>query len=333
MKSRKPVILKPYGNAKREEHLFSDVAEVRNPQCDSEEDLATAVAEADLLIADVDIQVSRRVLEKSTRLRGIMACSIGVDYVDLQAATENGIYVANLPDYCANAVAEFAIGLLFALARHITQGAHCAVNDDWNGRRRLKGIELFGKRLGLIGFGKIGRLVGEKAAGLGMEVSYFRRTRGAVSPVPSCRPCETLDELLESSDVVSIHTPLNDETKGLISHPALARMKRTALLINVSRGGIVDEEDLYRALEEGEIAGAALDVLAVEPMKGRHPLTTLENVLITPHMAWNTVEAKKKAEDSIVEQVRQMLAGQAPTHLVNAGVVPRARAQGRKTGP
>ncbi|MEN6368474.1 MAG: NAD(P)-dependent oxidoreductase [Thermotogota bacterium] len=325
MTGKKPVLLKPYSSAEREQRAFSDVAEVRNPQCPTEKELAAAVADADVLIADVDIQVTRSVLAGARRLRGIMACSIGVDYVDLQAATEFGIYVANLPDYCINAVAEFAIGLAFALSRHIPQGVDCVRAENWNGRRVLKGLELRGRRLGLIGLGKIGQLVGQKGLGLGMKVSYFDPLIGAKSPVTGCVSVASLDELLVSSDIVSVHVPLSEKTRGLISYDLLARMKPSALLINVSRGGIVDEADLYRALKEKRIAGAALDVLAVEPIEPKHPLATLDNVLITPHMAWNTEESKANSEDSIVEQVHQLLEGRAPTHLVNRGVVPHGR--------
>ncbi|MCX6093581.1 MAG: C-terminal binding protein [Candidatus Bipolaricaulota bacterium] len=325
MAGKKPVLLKPYSNAEREQRTFSSVAEVRNPQCRNETELAAAVADADVLIADVDIQITRSVLAGARWLRGIMACSIGVDYVDLQAATEFGIYVANLPDYCINAVAEFAIGLAFSLSRHIPQGADCVRSENWNGRRLLKGIELRGRRLGLVGFGKIGQLVGQKGLGLGMAVSYFDPLVGAKSPVAGCAASATLGELLAGSDVVSIHVPLSEKTRGLISYDSLARMKPSALLINVSRGGIVDEAGLYRALKEKKIAGAALDVLAVEPIEPKHPLTTLDNVLITPHMAWNTEESKANSEGSIVEQVNQLLEGHAPTHLVNRGVVPHGR--------
>ena len=317
----RPVILKPYGSAEREMQAFADMAEVRNTPCHSEDELVAAVADVDLLYGDVDIQITRRVIEAAKRLRGIMACSIGVDYVDLKAATDHGIYVANLPDYCTNAVAEFAVGLMFTLSRHIARGAKFVREDNWDGRRLLRGVELLGKRLGLIGFGKIGQMVGAKGAGLGMDVVYFDPVVGDKSPVPSCHASATFDELLETSDFISIHAPLTAGTRGLIGESQLRRMKSSAWLVNVSRGGIVDEDDLLRALRAQEIAGAALDVLVVEPMAGRHPLLDLDNVLITPHMAWNTAEAKQNAEFSIVEQVRQMLAGQRPTHLVNKEVV------------
>ena len=154
-----------------------------------------------------------------------------------------------------------------------------------------------------------------------MDVVYFDPVVGDKSPVPSCHASATLDGLLETSDFISIHAPLTAGTRGLIGESQLRRMKSSAWLVNVSRGGIVDEDDLLRALRAREIAGAALDVLVVEPMVDRHPLLDLDNVLITPHMAWNTAEAKQNAESSIVEQVRQMLAGQRPTHLVNKEVV------------
>jgi D-3-phosphoglycerate dehydrogenase len=319
------VILKPYGSAEREQRVFGHIAEVRNVQCQTEKELAEAISNADVLIADVDIQVTREALENAERLQGIMACSIGVDYIDVEAATKAGIYVANLPDYCVNAVAEFAIGLLFSLWRHIPQGVAFARDGNYQGRRLLKGVELVGKQLGLVGFGKIGQAVGEKAVGLGMNVYYYDPYLGASSPVPFCLPVSNLDQLLVNSDVVSLHTPLNDRTRNLLSYKELSSMKPTAVLINVARGGIVNEDDLHRALVEGKIAGAALDVLAVEPFAQSHPLLALDNVIITPHMAWNTVEAKEKAEHTVVEQVKQMLEGNPPTYLVNKEVVSRKK--------
>jgi len=321
--AKEKVILKPYGNAERERKAFSHIAGVRNVSCQTEQELAEAISDVDILIADVDIQVTRKVLENARCLRGIMACSIGVDYIDVPAATEAGVYIANLPDYCVNAVAEFAIGLIFSMCRHIPKGTNYVNSGNWEGRRLLKGFELYEKQLGVVGFGKIGQAVGQKAVGLGMHVSYYDPYLGPPSPVPSCLPVSDLGQLLANSDVISVHVPLTERTKDLISFDELSSMKPTASLINVARGGIVNEGDLYRALDERRIAGAALDVLAVEPIEEDSPLLSLDNVIITPHMAWNTVEAKEKAELAISEQVEQMLDGNAPTYLVNKEVVPR----------
>lgn len=319
------VILKPYGSAERERRVFGHIAEVRNVHCQTEEELAEAISDVDVLIADVDIQVTRKVLENARKLRGIMACSIGVDYIDVEAASQNGIYVANLPDYCVNAVAEFAIGLLFTLTRRIDKGARFVASGNWEERRLLKGFELYEKQLGVVGFGKIGQAIGQKAVGLGMHVSYYDPYLGPPSPVPFCLPVSDLGQLLANSDVISVHVPLTERTKDLISFDELSSMKPTAILINVARGGIVNEGDLYRALAERRIAGAALDVLAVEPIEEDSPLLSLDNVIITPHMAWNTYEAKENAEQAIISQVEQMLDDKPPRYLVNEEVLKQRR--------
>jgi len=318
------VVLKPYGSAEREERMFGHIAEVRNPHCHSEEDLAKAIRDADVLIADVDIRVTKEVLKSAQKLRGIMACSIGVDYIDVRAATEAGIYVANMPDYCTNAVAEFAIGLIFSLARQIPQGIRATRAGNWEERQVLTGHELLGKQLGLVGFGKIGRALGEKGLGLGMQVTYYDPYVTTQRTGQAYRSVSSLPNLLATSDIVSLHAPLTEKTKNLISFDELSKMKKTAILVNVARGGIVDESDLLRALSEKQIAGAALDVLAIEPpMESDSLLLSMNNVIVTPHIAWNTYEAKANAEQAVARQVRQMLNGKPPSNLVNRQVLER----------
>lgn len=321
------VILKPYGDIQWEKATLAHLGEIRHVACRSEQELIEAICDADILIADVDIKLTRKVIVAAKRLKGIMACSIGVDYVDVAAATEAGVYVANLPDYCGNAVAEFTIGLLFTLGRRITQGIHCVLDGNWEGRRGLRGFEVMGKRLGVIGFGKIGRAVAQKAIGLGMTVSYFDPYVKGAPLVSGCSAVSSLTDLLKKADVVSIHTALTQETRNLLTYAELSKMKPSAVLINVARGGIVNEDDLYRALAEGRIAGAALDVLTTEPVSEDHPLLTLDNVIITPHMAWNTHEAKMRAEGTIIEQVTHMIEGRPPKNLVNEEVLHMSHSQ------
>jgi D-3-phosphoglycerate dehydrogenase len=319
------VILKPYGDATWERQALGHLGEVRSCLCRSEAELVDAIRDADILMADVDIQVTRAVIQGAKRLRGIMACSIGVDYIDLDAATAAGIPVANLPDYCVNAVAEFTIGLFLSVGRKICAASRAVLQHQWEERRRLRGFELAGKHLGLVGFGKIGQAVGRKAACLGMRVSYYDPFLSGDSPVPGCSRSGNLEELLEVADVVSVHTALTRDTLNLIDYRAMTKMKKTAILVNVARGGIVNEEDLARALREGLLAGVGLDVLVTEPIVQKHPLLALENVVITPHMAWNTHEAKENSKHSIVEEVSRMAAGQLPQNLVNKEVASRLR--------
>ncbi|NLC52161.1 MAG: hydroxyacid dehydrogenase, partial [Firmicutes bacterium] len=289
MNSRKPVILKPFSTIEWELETFGKLAEVRSAQCTNEAELIDAVRGVDILIADVDISVTARVIEAADRLRAIFCASMGVDYVDLAAANKKGVWVANMPDYGVEAVAEHTLLLILMAARKISSVFRYPPLEQWEKKRLFRGFELTGKRLGIIGLGKIGRSVSRKARCLGMEVVAYSPNADVQSAKALNVDLVDLDELLETSDVISIHTSLTPEKKGLIGKKELQRMKQTSVLVNVARGQIIDEEALIEALSEGWIAGAAIDVLSKEPPDANNPLFEMENVLITPHIAWNTV--------------------------------------------
>jgi D-3-phosphoglycerate dehydrogenase len=318
------VILKPYGNIDWERQELSHLAEIRNPCCLTEEELIKQIKDVHLLIGDVDIEVTEKVLDSADKLRGVICASTGIDFVDVTAATERGIVVTNLPDYCVEAVAEHTLALMFCLCRHIMPGAKATLEGNWEKRRALQGIEVEGKTLGIVGLGKIGRKVAEKAKALGMQVAFYSPS------VPSetvkgkgYEKKEMLMDLVNSSDFISIHTSYRDKKSGMFGEKEFKNMKPTAYFINVARGGLSDEKALYRALKERWIAGAAVDVLLNEPPEMDNPLFELENIVITPHIAYNTKEAKEKGKHQLKLIITQIINNQFPINVVNPEVKER----------
>ena len=315
------VILKPYGNVNWEKKEFSQLAEIRNPTCATEEDLIKEIKGVHLLIADVDIQVTQKVLDAADRLRAVVCSSTGIDFLDLPAATRKGILVTNLPDYCAEAVVEHALGLLFCLCRPIVRGVRATFEGNWEERGHLQGIEVEGKTLGIIGLGRIGRRMAEKASGLGIKVIFYDPfvLQDAVKG-RGYEKAETVLDLVKHSDFVSIHASLISETNRMFGEEEFRSMKPSAYFLNVARGGIVDEGVLYKALKEGWIAGAAVDVLSKEPPEKDHPFFTLKNILITPHIGWNTKEALERSKTQIKEIIVSIIQGHFPINVVNPEV-------------
>lgn len=241
------------------------------------------------------------------KLKVIGRAGVGVDNIDLEAAKENDITVVNAPLAASNAVAELALGLMFALARSIPRADASMKQGNWE-KKALKGRELQGKTLGVIGMGRIGATLGQRAQALGMTIL------GHDPPLPDeeierrgARPVP-LDELLESSDYISVHVPLLDSTRGLLGEGELARAKPGARLISTSRGGVVDEQALLAALQSGQLGGAALDVFSQEP-PGPTPLVKHPNLIATPHIGAQTVEAQQRAAVDIAEEVLAALKG------------------------
>lgn len=321
------VLFKPYGSFSWEKEelkgLVDFLGATEGKTALSEAEITEKIGCVDILQADVDIAVTRRVLEQGKRLRAVLCTSIGVDYVDLEAATEKGVLVANNPDFCVVAVAEYTIGLMFALLRRIPQGIGTVKEGKWKERGNLVGVELFGKTLGVIGLGKTGREVGGRGRALGMKVVAYSPHAGASAAASVGAEYVSLEELLGRADIITIHTSLRKDTNKLIGERELALMKEGAYLINVARGGIVEEEALAKALTKGKLAGAALDVLSSEPPNPDNPLLKTGNVLITPHIAWSTAEAKVKTHQTFADQVKAVLQGEVPPHLLNPDALPR----------
>jgi D-3-phosphoglycerate dehydrogenase len=282
----------------------------------SENELIELIAGVHGLLTGVD-QVTERVINTADKLKVISKFGTGVDNIDVKAATQRGIIVTNAPGMNSDAVADMAYSLILAIARKVPFAFDQVKKGHWP---LIVGTEIWRKKLGVIGLGEIGKRVAMRAGGFNMRVfahevdpdKIFVREHG-IQLLP-------LNQLLQESDFVSIHVPLTPETENLIQKEQLEMMKPTAFLINTARGGIVDEQDLYEALQSGKIAGAAFDVLLEEPPTERR-LTKLENFIVTPHISPFTREAINNAERLSAQNIIDVLEGHFPPHVVNPEVL------------
>ena len=280
-----------------------------------EDELAKAMADYDVLLVRSATKATRRVIEAGKKLKVIGRAGIGVDNIDVDAATERGVLVMNAPSGNVISTAELTIGLIFALARRIPQADASMKKGEWK-RKEMKGTQVQGKVLGIIGLGRVGAEVAKRASALGMTVIAYDPL---VSPEVGVRlhvRLVTLDRLLSDSDVVTLHTPLTPQTKSMLGKDELAKMKKSAMLINCARGGIINEDALAEALAENWIAGAAVDVFANEPPAGSK-LITLQNAILTPHLGATTTEAQEEVGSEIAEQVISYLRDNVIKNAVN----------------
>ncbi|MCJ7511588.1 MAG: hydroxyacid dehydrogenase [Anaerolineales bacterium] len=291
---------------------LAERAEVRMAPSLDEEALLQVVAEVDGIILRANGKVTRRLMQAAPRLKVVARHGVGVEAIDRVAAAELGITVVNTPYANDESVAEQCLGMMVALAKHILEADRALRGGDWDARYRLIGAELEGKTLGLVGFGKIGqRLAKICHLGLDMPIVYYDVVAyPEVEDALGARRA-SLDEVLAQADFVSVHVPLVPETRGLINEAALRKMKPSAYLINSSRGPVVDQAALLRALQEGWIAGAGLDVFDPEPLPAGSPLLKLENVVVSPHMAAHTDEALYRMALA-VQDVMAVIEGKAP---------------------
>ena len=265
--------------------------------------------------------MNRSEIEAAPRLRVIGRSGIGYDSIDIAAANERGIPVVIAPHCNADSVAEHTLALMFALASNLVECHNEAVKGNFEIRNSGKTFELQGLTVGIVGFGDIGKRVGRLCRAVGMRLMAFdpycsagdMEAQGAVC-------CRELPELLSGSDIVTVHTPLNDETRGLLGPEQLRQMKPTALLINCARGGIVEEDALVRALEDGTIAGAGIDVTVEEPLRAENPLCSAPNLIISPHSAAQAREATVRAAAMCAEGCIAVLHGQRWPAVANPEV-------------
>lgn len=281
------------------------------------EQLTERIGEFDALVIRSRTKVKAPMLANPGKLKVIGRAGAGVDNVDVTAATEKGIIVMNTPGGNTISTAEHAISLMFALARRIPQAHRTMADGQW-AKSKITGVEMFEKTLGIVGLGKIGRVVCERMQAFGMDVLVYdpfltEETAKKLGVTPA-----DVDTICRKADVISLHCPLNDETRGLIDAGRLAMMKPTTMIINAARGGIIDEDALLAALNEKRLAGAALDVYATEPLPEDHPFRKLDNVVLTPHLAASTSEAQDKVAKAIAEQIRDALSGEVVRNAVNA---------------
>ncbi|MFL5952524.1 MAG: phosphoglycerate dehydrogenase [Gaiellaceae bacterium] len=285
---------------------------------DADSPLEEIVGDYEALIVRSATKVTADVIERGTRLKVIGRAGVGVDNVDVDAATRRGIVVANAPESNIVSAAEHAVGLLLALARNIPQ-AHAALVDGRWERSKWGGVELADKTLGVLGFGRIGRQVARRALGLQMKVLAYDPFVSAERFRELGAESASFDDVLARSDFVTLHLPLTDETRGAINADAIAKMRDGARLINAARGDLVDDAALVAALKSGKLGGAAIDVFSEEPYSG--PLLRAPNVVLTPHLAASTEEAQDRAGVVVAEQVVAALSGGLVTNAVNIPTV------------
>jgi len=280
------------------------------------EDVVKTIGDAEVLIIN-KTQITREIMLACPNLKYIGCFATGYNVIDVKAADELGIYVVNAPAYSTESVAQFVFAFILEKATKLTDYKLSVDRGDWKNSKSFSYfpypiIEIYGKTLGIVGYGSIGHAVARIAKAFGMKILVHTRT---------VRPEEgiefvSLDTLLRESDFVSLNCPLTDETKGLINKETLAKMKPTAFLINTSRGGVICEEDLAEALISRKIAGAALDVLSVEPMRKDCPLFGIDTCTITPHVAWASIEARTRLIQLVVNGVKAYQNGK-PINVVN----------------
>jgi D-3-phosphoglycerate dehydrogenase len=286
---------------------------------DFDSDLAERIADYDAIVIRSATKLTGDLIDRATKLKVIGRAGVGVDNVDVEAATRRGIVVANAPESTVVSAAEHTIGLLVALARNIPQ-AHAALKQGRWERKTYGGVELADKTLGVLGFGRIGQQVARRAAGLGMRVvAYDPFVSADRFRELGVERVQTEEDVYAAADFLTLHLPLTDETRRSINAGAFAKMRDGVRIVNAARGDLVDEDDLLEALKSGKVGGAALDVFSTEPYSG--PLLELDNVVATPHLAASTEEAQDRAGVIIAEQVAAALDGGLVTNAVNIPVI------------
>ncbi len=279
------------------------------------EELYEDIKKYDALIVRSQTQVNEELLQVADKLRVVARAGVGVDNIDVNAATKRGVLVINAPGANTIAAAEHTVAMMLAMARNIPY-AHISTSDGKWERNKFKGIELYEKTLGILGMGKIGAEVSKRAKSFGMKVlgydPYLTEERASQLGITKA----TLDDIAEQSDFITVHTPLTKDTKGLINDDYLANTKKGVRLINVARGGIIDEQSLVRALASGQVAGAALDVFETEPSPNED-LLNHPNVIVTPHLGASTIEAQEKVAQEVSEEIIEIFETNSIRHAIN----------------
>ena len=292
------------------------------------EKLLEEAKKSDALVTLLTDRVDCNLIESSPRLRIIAQYAVGYDNIDIDCATRHGVYVTNTPGVLTDATADLTWALILAAARRIVEADRFVRSGEWYKTRTgwhpmmMLGVEVHGKTLGIIGMGRIGRAVAKRARGFDMRVIYYDVVRLpeeverelGVEYVP-------LEKLLAEADIVTIHTPLTPETRGLMNRERIRMMKKGAILVNTARGKIVDLDALVEALKDGHLAAAGLDVFPEEPLPPDHPITKLDNVVLTPHIGSATWETRTRMADLVAENLIAFYKGQVPPTLVNRDVV------------
>jgi len=297
-----------------------EVFEQNNIEVDSKpgmsaEELKACIGQYDGLAIRSATKVTRDILEAATNLKVVGRAGIGVDNVDIQAATARGVIVMNTPFGNSVTTAEHSVAMMMALARDIPQANTSTHASKWE-KNKFMGVELYNKTLGLIGCGNIGSIVADRAQGLKMKVIAYDPFLSPERAKDLNVEKVELDSLFKRADFISLHTPLNDATRGIINKDSIAKMKKGVRIVNCARGGLINEADLKVALESGQVAGAALDVFETEPAKD-NPLFALENIICTPHLGASTNEAQENVAVQVAEQMADFLSNGTITNAIN----------------
>lgn len=286
------------------------------PQRLSEAELLPLMANVEALVVRSETKVTRRLMEAAPKLRVVGRAGVGVDNVDVEAATERGVVVMNTPAGNTISTAELTFSMMMALARKIPQAHLSMKSGEWN-RKAFQGVELNGKTLGVLGMGRIGSEVAKRALAFGMTVlaydPYLTHSRAKALQVELAE----LDDVFTRSDFITVHMPMSDETRGMINRETLAKMKKGVRILNCARGGIVHEGDLLAALQSGQVAGAALDVYETEPLPAASPLREAPNLVMTPHLGASTEEAQENVGIEVAEAITDFLLQGVVRNAVN----------------
>lgn len=286
------------------------------PFAPSRKEIMGRIRDRDALLCVLSDRIDRMIINSARNLRVISTYSVGYDHIDVAAASRRKIYVGYTPEVLTEATADLAFGLLLSVARRIAEGDRLVRKGRWKGRWSydfLLGRDVHGKTLGIIGMGRIGSAMARRSEGFSMKVLYHNRKR--VDAINA--EYRELDDLLKESDYVSIHVPLSKETYHLMNERNLKLMKNNAYLINTSRGQVIDERALVKALREKWIAGAALDVFEKEPISQNNPLLKMENVVLAPHIGSASMETRERMADIAAMNIVNVLKGKKPLYTVN----------------
>lgn len=281
----------------------------------SEDELVQIIPQYDGLLVRSQTKVTEKIMEAGTRLKVIGRAGVGVDNIDLEAATKRGIIVINAPDGNTITTCEHAFAMMMALARHIPQAYAKTIKGEWD--RKFLGVELRNKTLGVLGMGRIGSEVAKRAKAFGMDIlgydPFLTEDRAEKLGVKLA----TVDEIIRNADFITVHTPLTPETKHMIARPQFEVMKKGMRIINCARGGIIDELALVEAIDQGIVAGAAFDVFEKEPPEADHPFLHHPKIIVTPHLGASTVEAQENVAIDVSEQVLHILRNEPFKNAVN----------------
>lgn len=313
--SSKPVVLLAEKLAQSAVSVFGDEVEVRHVDGTDRPALLDAVRDADALLVRSATKVDPEVLGAARRLKVVARAGVGLDNVDVPAATQRGVMVVNAPTSNIVSAAEHAVALLLSVARRVPAADQSLRGGEWK-RSSYTGIELQGKTIGVVGFGKIGQLVAQRLEAFGTHLLAYDPYASAARAAQLGVELVSLDELLERADAISIHLPKTPETKGLIDAAALSKVKPGVIIVNAARGGLIDEDALAEAVREGRVGGAGVDVFATEPTTSS-PLFELPNVVVTPHLGASTAEAQDRAGTDVAHSVLAALRGDFVPDAVN----------------